>query len=82
MTTKTTTVLDVEDLGIQYRIGTDWKTAVRGISFAVQRGESFGLVGESGCGKSTIAMAIMHYPPATDASAPVRFASPGVMSPN
>jgi peptide/nickel transport system ATP-binding protein len=63
MTTKTTTVLDVEDLGIQYRIGTDWKTAVRGISFAVQRGESFGLVGESGCGKSTIAMAIMHYLP-------------------
>jgi peptide/nickel transport system ATP-binding protein len=56
-------VLEVENLAIQYRIGTEWKTAVRDINFAIGPGESYGLVGESGCGKSTIAMAIMHYLP-------------------
>lgn len=34
--------------------------AVDGISFTVDRGETFGLVGESGCGKSTAAKTIMH----------------------
>ncbi len=34
---------------------------VRDVSFHVARGESFGLVGESGCGKSTIALAIVRY---------------------
>ncbi|HZD22291.1 MAG TPA: ABC transporter ATP-binding protein [Acidimicrobiia bacterium] len=56
-------VLEVENLAIQYRIGTEWKTAVRDINFSIGAGESYGLVGESGCGKSTIAMAIMHYLP-------------------
>lgn len=54
-------VLEVEDLAIQYQIGPDWKTAVRDINFSIQPGQSFGLVGESGCGKTTIAMAIVHY---------------------
>lgn len=58
-----TPVLEVENLAIQYRIGPDWKTAIRDINFTVEQGDSFGLVGESGCGKSTIAMAIMHYLP-------------------
>ena len=31
-----------------------WVKAVDGVSFAVSRGESFGLVGESGCGKTTL----------------------------
>jgi peptide/nickel transport system ATP-binding protein len=56
-------VLEVEDLAIDYKIGPDWKTAVRDISFTIDRGASFGLVGESGCGKSTLAWAIMHYLP-------------------
>ena len=34
---------------------------VRDVSFRVGRGESFGLVGESGCGKSTIALGIVRY---------------------
>lgn len=56
-------VLAVDDLAIEYRVGPDWKTAVRDINFTIDRGESFGLVGESGCGKTTVAMAIMHYLP-------------------
>ncbi|HSM44549.1 MAG TPA: ABC transporter ATP-binding protein [Acidimicrobiia bacterium] len=53
--------LEVENLAIEYKVGTEWKTAVSDVSFAIAPGESFGLVGESGCGKTTIAMAIMHY---------------------
>lgn len=56
-------VLTVEDLRMEYRIGTEWKKAIRGVSFDIPRGKTFGLVGESGCGKSTIAMALMHYLP-------------------
>ncbi len=39
--------------------------AVDGVTFAVQRGETFGLVGESGCGKSTTARVILKLLPAT-----------------
>jgi peptide/nickel transport system ATP-binding protein len=56
-------ILEVENLAVDYRVGTEWKRAVRDINFTIGRGESYGLVGESGCGKSTIAMAIMHYLP-------------------
>ena len=38
---------------------TAWVKAVCGVSFTVQRGESFGLVGESGCGKTTIGRMIL-----------------------
>jgi len=54
-------VLEVDNLAIEYKIGTEWKTAVKDINFTIRAGESYGLVGESGCGKTTIAMAIMHY---------------------
>ncbi|HSJ28194.1 MAG TPA: ABC transporter ATP-binding protein [Acidimicrobiia bacterium] len=63
MTVSTDTALSVDDLRLEYRIGTEWKEAIRGVSFDIPRGKTFGLVGESGCGKSTIAMALMHYLP-------------------
>ena len=52
-------VLAVEDLHIRYRTARGDARAVDGISFTIEPGEYLGLVGESGCGKSTIAKAIL-----------------------
>ena len=38
---------------------TEWLKAVDGVSLAIRRGETFGLVGESGCGKTSLARSIM-----------------------
>ena len=53
--------LDVDNLEITYRVRGRVLRVVRDVSFRVGRGESFGLVGESGCGKSTIALGIVRY---------------------
>jgi oligopeptide/dipeptide ABC transporter ATP-binding protein len=45
--------------------------AVNGVSFAVNKGEAFGIVGESGCGKTTIARAILRLVDATEGT--IRF---------
>ena len=53
--------LTVEHIGVSYRVRGRDLLAVRDVSFRVGRGESYGLVGESGCGKSTIALAVVRY---------------------
>jgi peptide/nickel transport system ATP-binding protein len=55
--------LEVVDLDVAYRVRGKDRPVLRGVSFAIARGESFGLVGESGCGKSTAALAIVRYLP-------------------
>jgi peptide/nickel transport system ATP-binding protein len=52
-------VLSVSDLRVTYRTKGGDVPAVRGVSFTIDKGEVLGLAGESGCGKSTIAGAIL-----------------------
>ena len=54
-------VLAIEDLAITYRIRGGEIDAVTDVSFQIQRGESFGVVGESGCGKSTVAWSVVGF---------------------
>jgi peptide/nickel transport system ATP-binding protein len=55
----TTPLLQVEDLRVHYHTERGAVRAVDGVSFTVNRGERFGMVGESGCGKTTTAMALL-----------------------
>ncbi len=52
-------LLKVKDLKVEFRTEDGTVRAVDGVSFAVNRGETLGLVGESGCGKSVTALSIM-----------------------
>lgn len=56
-------VLELKDLKIYYRTLNGYSKAVDGVSFQIEEGEYLGLVGESGCGKSTIAKAILRILP-------------------
>ena len=55
--------LSVENLSLSYVIRGIRRPVLRGVSFEVRPGESYGLVGESGCGKSTTAYAAVRYLP-------------------
>ena len=52
-------VLEIDDLKVYYWTALGPIKAVDGISLEVRKGERFGLVGESGCGKSTTAMSLL-----------------------
>ena len=56
-------VLAVRDLTMHYATRAGSVRAVDGVSFSVRRGESLGLVGESGCGKSSIAVTLLKLLP-------------------
>ena len=53
--------LKVEHLDVVYRVGRHERRVLSDLSFTIRRGESYGLVGESGCGKSTAAFAAIRY---------------------
>jgi peptide/nickel transport system ATP-binding protein len=55
--------LQVEHLRVQYRVANNYLTAVDDVSFEVRPGQTIGLVGESGCGKSTVGKAILRLLP-------------------
>ena len=56
-------ILDVRNLRVRYRTKKGDVHAVDDVSFTLERGEALGLVGESGCGKTTLALALMRLLP-------------------
>ncbi len=60
-----TPLVEVRDLKEYFNINTGWfrtkpLKAVDGVSFSINRGETLGLVGESGCGKTTVGRTLLH----------------------
>jgi peptide/nickel transport system ATP-binding protein len=55
--------LAIADLDVAYKVRGREREVLRGVSFQIAPGESYGLVGESGCGKSTTALAVVRYLP-------------------
>ena len=53
------TILDIENLSVQFPLNIGTVRAVDGISWELKQGEVMGLVGESGCGKSTLGFSIL-----------------------
>jgi peptide/nickel transport system ATP-binding protein len=58
-----TPILQIDDLTVSYRQGSDWLDAVRNATLRIEPGETVGLVGESGSGKTTLALAALRYLP-------------------
>jgi len=61
-------LLDVRDLVVEFPTRKGLVQAVSGVTFQLKRGETLALVGESGCGKSTTARAVMQLPRPTSGS--------------
>ena len=55
--------LELDDLQVAFDVRGRPRRVLRGVSLAIGAGEAYGLVGESGCGKSTAALAVMRYLP-------------------
>jgi len=55
--------LTIVGLTVAYRSRGREREVLQDVTFRIKRGESYGLVGESGCGKSTVAMATLRYLP-------------------
>lgn len=56
-------LLVVENLSVGYQTQNGYLNAVEGVSFSLDAGKSLGFVGESGCGKTTLGMAVMRLLP-------------------
>ena len=77
-----TPLLEVEDLSVEYVTEARTVRAVDRVTFSIAEREVFGLAGESGCGKSTIANAILRLlrDPAVIAGGSIRFAGTDVLA--
>ncbi len=63
MTDHSPPALQLEELGVEYRVKGRSRQVLDGIDLEIAPGEAYGLVGESGCGKSTVAFAALRYLP-------------------
>lgn len=61
--TADTPAVDVRDLSVEYHSGGSVVKAVNHVSFTLSRGRSLGLVGETGAGKTSTALALMRLLP-------------------
>jgi len=58
---ETPPVLKLEEVAVAYKVRGGEIEAVQNVSFEICRGETHGIVGESGCGKSTVAWAVLNF---------------------
>ncbi|MEP6564142.1 MAG: ABC transporter ATP-binding protein [Mesorhizobium sp.] len=63
MTEKAANALELHDLSVAYRVAGRNRAVLRNLSLTIGQGEAYGLVGESGCGKSTVALTVVRYLP-------------------
>jgi peptide/nickel transport system ATP-binding protein len=76
-----TPLLAVDDLHVTYHSSRGPVPAVRGVSFALDAGETLGLAGESGSGKSSLIMALLRLvPPGTKVTGSVTLAGEDVLA--
>ena len=52
-------IIEVKDLHVDIKMMEGTLTPVRGVNFEIKRGETLGLVGESGCGKTTVGRTLL-----------------------
>ncbi len=75
-------LLEIRDLRVSFITARGELRAVDGVSFAIEEGETFGLVGESGCGKTVTALSILRLLPPNGrvVSGEIRFAGRNLLA--
>ncbi len=63
MTDKSNLLIDIKDLRVEFDVRAGIVKAVDGLNFDIRRGQTMGVIGESGCGKSMTARAILQMVP-------------------
>ncbi len=75
------TLLELTDLAVTYQTTDGPVPAVRGVTLALERGQTLGLAGESGCGKSTIAASVLRLlPRSAQVTGQLRFNGEDIMA--